>query len=308
MKGPQLSVGEVVGAALAASRTRLRDHEPLIRADLDPEGVHQARVATRRLRSDLRTFGAFLESEWVEPLRGELAWYAALLGEVRDADVMLARLQQSIAGLPETDRPIADPLVERLQNQRAWALQRLAGVMDGKRHAQLLQRLDAAVAHPRWTGAAAAGTPAAGPVRALLRRQSRRLRRTVGGLGPQPSDPELHAVRIAAKRCRYAAEASIPVPGRRAERVAAALCRLQDVLGELHDSVVAEQWLRDAAAELPETALVAGELAAANRAEAQRLRALWRPAWKNVRRAQAALLLRPPRGALRVAAARPAPV
>ena len=49
--------------AVASSVRRLLLHDPVIRLDAGEEGVHQARVATRRLRSDLRTFRTLLDEE-----------------------------------------------------------------------------------------------------------------------------------------------------------------------------------------------------------------------------------------------------
>ncbi len=90
--GDDPTLGELVGAALTEHVRRIVDHDPVIRLDLDPEGVHQMRVATRRLRADLRTFRPVLDREWSEPLRDELRWLGRSLGAVRDADVMLASL------------------------------------------------------------------------------------------------------------------------------------------------------------------------------------------------------------------------
>jgi CHAD domain len=56
------SLGEVVTYAIASSVIRPLRHDPVVRLDTDPEGVHQARVATRRLRSDLRTFRTVLDA------------------------------------------------------------------------------------------------------------------------------------------------------------------------------------------------------------------------------------------------------
>ena len=79
----------------------------MVRIGEDPEGVHQARVATRRLRSHLRTFRKLLEPEWAEPLRDELGWLGDELGGVRDADVLLDRLKSRIAALDDDDRVAA---------------------------------------------------------------------------------------------------------------------------------------------------------------------------------------------------------
>ena len=67
-------------------------------------------------------------------------------------------------------------------------------------------------------------------------------------LGDPPTDEDLHSVRIGAKRCRYAAEAVAPTIGKRARTFARAAADLQQVLGDHHDAVVAEGWLRDWAA------------------------------------------------------------
>ncbi len=61
--------------------------------------MHQARVAARRLRSTLRIFGDVVDAAPGEELNAELAWYADLLGHVRDRDVLSRRLTELIANL-----------------------------------------------------------------------------------------------------------------------------------------------------------------------------------------------------------------
>ena len=90
--GADATAGDVVRRAIALSVIRLILHDPVVRLDADTEGVHQARVATRRLRSDLRTFRPLLDREWSQALREELGWIARILGEVRDGDVLRERL------------------------------------------------------------------------------------------------------------------------------------------------------------------------------------------------------------------------
>jgi CHAD domain-containing protein len=78
------------------------------------------------------------------------------------------------------------------------------------------------------------------------------------------------------------------VIGARAVALEEALGSLQDVLGDQHDSVVAEEWLRTSAIG-PYTdgadALVVGELIGLQRAEAAQLRAAWPAKWKVARKA-----------------------
>ena len=73
---PQSAARDVVHAAISASVLRLLRHDPGVRLGDDPEQVHQARVATRRLRSDLRTFRSLLVPEWDEGLRGSSGGWA----------------------------------------------------------------------------------------------------------------------------------------------------------------------------------------------------------------------------------------
>jgi CHAD domain-containing protein len=87
------AIGAVVRDALDASVQRLLVADPVARVGDDPEGVHQARVATRRLRSDLRTFGPLLDPAWVTPLRDELRWLGGELGVAREAEVLLGHLR-----------------------------------------------------------------------------------------------------------------------------------------------------------------------------------------------------------------------
>ena len=72
-----------------------------VRLGEDPEDIHQFRVATRRLRSDLRTFAELFPTEWVAGLRAELAWIGDRIGPVRDTDVLAGRLRAQATTLPE---------------------------------------------------------------------------------------------------------------------------------------------------------------------------------------------------------------
>ncbi len=269
---------DVVQAAIASSVQRLLRHDPGVRLGDDPEDVHQARVAPRRLRSDLRTFRSLLDVEWVVGLRDELAWIAGELGAVRDADVLDERLRRLVAGLPEQDARGAAALLRRLAAERAAARTRLLGGLDSERYVKLLNALEQAAIEPRCLPEAE--VRASDVVAELVRRPWKHLAGAVDALGPEPADEALHEVRIHAKRCRYASEAVTSVVGRPAQRLAEAVAGVQTVLGDFHDAIVAEQWLRSAAPGGTDKALVAGELIALERQEAAALRASWKSAWK----------------------------
>ena len=141
-----------MAAAIAAGVTRMIRHDPGVRLGDDPEHVHQARVGTRRLRSDLRTFRSLLDGEWVTEMRAELGWAAAALGEVRDADVLTERMQARIASLPAADARAGAALLRRLATQRDAARARLLDVLNSDRYVALLDALSRAAADPPLLG------------------------------------------------------------------------------------------------------------------------------------------------------------
>lgn len=302
--GKEGSAAAAIRSGLAASVRRLLTHDVGVRLGEDAEDVHQARVATRRLRSDLRTYATLLDEEWAKELRAQLKWVADALGAVRDTDVLLERLQEAATHLDALDRRAMGGIVERLQTQRSEARARLFEVMDDHRYVVLLDRLVGALAPPRLgeVPAVAAGTPAvimpadkwllpeadapaAEVLPPLVHRPWKHLREAVTAVEPGGPDEELHQVRIRAKRCRYAAEVAAVAVGKPAKRLASAVADLQEVLGEHQDAVVAEAWLRTAVPDLSANeALVAGQLVAGQRAIAETTRRAWRPVWDRANR------------------------
>jgi CHAD domain-containing protein len=281
------TLGELVRHSVAAGVQRLIDHDPIVRTGDDSEGVHQARVATRRLRSDLRTFRPILHTEWSEPLRAELRWLGEQLGRVRDADVLLGRLDAKREGLPVEEQADADLLINRLRAMRERDRALMLDAMRSERYVSLLDRLVAAASAPRLR-AGVESERASKKVAQLAHRPCKRLRKQVGRLPTVPSDSDLHELRKRAKQARYALEAITPVAGRRAARTAERIADLQSVLGDHQDAVVAVAWLRDAArdsdAEELETAFVAGRLSGSFDADRICLRSVWPRVWRRAER------------------------
>ncbi len=272
------TAADLVRAALAADLTKLLIHDPRLRRSGHPEDLRKARVAMRRLRSDLRSFAPLLRPEAKE-LRRELGWVRRQLGAVRDADVLAARLAAQGESLPEEDQAELATLLQRLASDRDRACVELDKALDSDRYAVLLDALVAAAASPPCLPEA--DVPAGEVLPGLVRRRWERLREAVADLGDDPSPDELHKVRTRAKRCRYAAQAVRPVVGKPAKRLAKRLGRLQDVLGEVQDAEVTEAWLREAAGTAGGgQALAAGQLVAAQRETMRRAREKWPKAWK----------------------------
>ena len=276
------TVASVVRDALAKSSAQLAEHERGV-FEGDQHAVHQARVATRRLRSDLRTFEPFLDERWAKTLRGELRWLTSELGAVRDIEVMRDRLRGHTEQLTPEDADTVGHVLRRLDADREAARVSLLSSMRSIRYSQLRAALSEGAKRPRLSARAAKR-----PDRVLgrvVRARWKKLERAVDKLGAMPSDEALHAVRIRAKRCRYAAEACAPVFGHEANRFAREIAAVQDVLGEHHDAVVAGAWLAKMAQECaPSRAFALGRLAEVEHLAADRSRAEFADVWKRARR------------------------
>ena len=130
-----VTAGEAIKLALAGTVDRLFEEQAKVRLTADVHSVHQARVATRRLRSDLSTFGALFEPGSVDALRAELAWMGEqVLGSVRDADILTSRLAADATKTGAAADPTSNELVtERISRERGRAQLELLGALDGER-------------------------------------------------------------------------------------------------------------------------------------------------------------------------------
>ena len=279
------TVEAVTVRAIASSVHRLVAYDPTARLGADPEGVHQARVATRRLRSDLRTFGSVLNEPWTTGLRDELRWLGDVFGAVRDADVLFERLEAKVQLLPDVDRAPAKRILDHLRSDEARGREQLLRALRSERYDALLDRLVGAAARPRFLPRVD-GADDVEVLRRVVRRPWQKLADAIEALGDDPSDLGLHGVRIRAKSARYAAEAVAPAFGKPARAYARAVTRLQDVLGAHQDAVVAAEWLRRAGANAADeaTGFAAGQLAAFEHREADRARRAWPDAWRRASR------------------------
>jgi len=277
------SIGEVVTAAISRANARIGAYEAAVLAGSDPEAIHQARVATRRLRSDLRTFEPFLDAKWAANLRGELHWLGADLGAVRDIEVMRARLGDHARQLEPAEADAVEHVLRRLDADREGARATLVASMRTARYTQLRTDLATAALTPALHADASA-EPAPALAR-VVRNRWKKLKHAVEKLGPAPKPEALHDVRIRAKRARYAAEACTPVFGKAARRFARAMADVQDVLGEHHDATVSRAWLAKTAHECsPGDAYALGRLAEIERHAADVACDEFTDVWKRARR------------------------
>src|SRR6202035_2948455 len=151
---PSSTAGDFVRHAIAVSVASLMRHDPGVRLGDDPEDVHRARVATRRLRSQLRTFRALLDPAWANALRADLRWLGAALGSGRDKQVMSLRLRARPTALSADDSPTVAELADELQAESEEARARLVLDMRTDRYIDLIERLVEASRAPALTGQA----------------------------------------------------------------------------------------------------------------------------------------------------------
>lgn len=283
VSGAAHGVREVVSDALRAAVAKLMHHDAGVRRGDDAEDLHQARVATRRLRAHLRTFLPLLEEHWAEALRVDLQWLGGAFGGVRDPDVLLDRLEKRLAQVPARDQTDGERLLELLRVQRDRARNNLLVVLRSDRYAELLERLVQAAREPNVIQPVD-DEPDEDVLAATVRRPWNHLRNAVEALPDEPADEELHAIRKRAKRARYAAEAVESAFGKPARAFARALTEVQDVLGEHQDAVVAAEWLRKAATQVhnEHAAFVAGQLVALEHEAALASRRAWPQVWRAV--------------------------
>lgn len=263
----------------------------------NPEALHQLRVGLRRLRAAYAAFKPMLLGEEAERLKSETRWLAGELNEARDLDVFLERTFRP-AERSQGDDPTLRALGNWLTQAQGTAYERALAAVASERFAQLL--LDTVVWVEVGSWSRDAGTEALRRsavedfARPQLERRSRKLRKAARG--QRHLDPaSRHALRIEAKKLRYAAEFFAPAfgqgAGKRGRAYIVALKRFQDALGELNDIAVARRstaaLVRDSGARLAFAAgVLVGERArdeAGLLATAEACRRSWRrarPFWE----------------------------
>jgi CHAD domain-containing protein len=283
---PLSTAADVVLAYAGTQVAAIMAFDPLVRRD-EPDAVHQMRVATRRLRSTLKSFGAVLRAADSERLGDELKWLGGVLGTARDAEVMAGHLQAGLNELPP--ELIMGPVRARVRSHfapaGAKARTAVLEALDGDRYLALLDGLDGLLADPPLTPEA--GRPATQVLPAAVRHTRRRVRKRIRRAWHVPAGPDrdsaLHEARKAAKHARYAGEAVSPAFGKQSRRFTKRVKKVQSVLGDHHDGVVARATIRDLGVQAHlagENAFTFGVLYEQDACHAEELEAQARRAWK----------------------------
>ncbi len=240
---PEDVPGEAARKLLARQVRVLRAHRRGAALDLDPEYLHQIRVAIRRARAVLRVFAGELESPRAAAVSRDLGELGRRLGRARDFDVLLPLLESELVAV-EAPPKTAAWLLE------AFARRRTATAEDARRELAsaefdaLVGRLESLrPAEPPATGAPRPRTVAEAAVPVIGRassKVSRWRKRPVESL----SEEDRHRIRIGLKRLRYVSECFSDIEPAGFRKAVRRLARFQDVLGEAQDARVAIDHLR----------------------------------------------------------------
>jgi inorganic triphosphatase YgiF len=211
----------------------------------DIEGVHQVRVALRRLRSAMALFRSAIPEADRQRWQDEARWALGCLGRARDLDVLLAELLPPLTAL-RPDDPALVVLAAVAREQREGEQLAVRQSVASRRWGDLLLELACWTEGGGWRQAATADMLAVQrqPVEELatvdLERGLRRVRKR--GRGFKRLDAAgRHRLRIALKKLRYGIEFFADLyPPKAAGRYLRATKRLQDRLGQMNDIVVAE--------------------------------------------------------------------
>jgi len=261
-------LADVAVKTLGRHFTRMFWSEPGTRLNVDPEHLHDMRVATRRLRTALQVFSMAIPEAVQEDFSRELRWIGRALGRVRDIDVGLDRVQRMSLKAPEHERAALYVFARYLEIRRARRRRRLLRRLDSHRYEAFRDRARSwmegmpsvweAVATPeRQVDVPGSGgiSPSFAPAYMIgpriVAEWDRRLREACEEAERRPSAANVHALRIAVKHARYAVEYFAVGEGRNAHRRAKQLARLQDTLGDHQDAATLLDHMRRYARTVP---------------------------------------------------------
>jgi inorganic triphosphatase YgiF len=249
--GPGVTVEEAFERIVRACLAQALANERAATEGSIPEGIHQMRVALRRLRSALVLFKGLLPADQRGWFAAEVKWLAGELGMARDWDVFLGELLDPVErGMPGD--PALSSLRQAAEAARARGYDRARAAIQSQRATLLVLKLGAWLESRSWRRQELSEDAARlfGPVDALaaelLERRHHRARKRGKGFEQLPPAAR-HELRIALKKLRYAGEffrSLYEGQGKRHERYVRGLSRLQDELGHANDVATARSLMR----------------------------------------------------------------
>jgi len=243
---PDMTAGASFRLIILNSFSHLTANDDCARLNLDIEGVHQCRIALRRLRSAFKIYRPLLRRKRIEPIEQAVRWLGKILGTARDLDVLQADLiEPAVTALGEAKQ--LAPLMDSLQARKADAYGLVGEALASARYRHLLIDLCALgyaddLGKPTDDGRDL-DQPLIELATSALSRAHRKLLKRGNGF-ESLSEAERHDVRIALKRLRYALDFFGGVfDGEAKKKFVKRLARLQDDLGRMNDVAVAQAML-----------------------------------------------------------------
>ncbi|HZU57871.1 MAG TPA: CHAD domain-containing protein [Actinocrinis sp.] len=286
---------DVLRGYLSAQSTAFLTQLPRLR-DGKPEASHRIRVACRRSRSLLRTYRPLMDGEWADQLAARIAEFTQIVSPERDVEVVRAQLLKALDGLADESSGAvrARTLLDRmLHREYAVAHEATLAALAGPRFHALADQL--AIAPETMPSKPEARSPAPEVLYPLVAHSFSVVERRVAALPDprkqnakellvdDPTDELWHRLRIAAKRCRYAAEVCVAVAGQPAAQLAEAMAVITEELGAQQDASVASAVLIRAARTpriAAPTGFVLGRLLGESRAAILRSRLAFPTVWR----------------------------
>lgn len=248
---PDMTVGQALQAVGRAALSQLCASVEVLRERPGPEGVHQVRVAARRMRALLKAFKPLSTGPEALALDHELDWLAGELDTARDLDVFIADVWRPASGDPQAEGAAA--FGRALLAAQANAYLRMEAALESPRGRALPLETAAWLEAGSWTTdpdlAADRDHPAPAFAAAMLKHR-RHVILKKGARLDQMDPAARHRLRLKGKTLRYAAAdlaGLFPGHPKRVERFIAATKVLQDALGRLNDLRVRPELAREVA-------------------------------------------------------------
>ena len=241
------SMAEAGRTILADYLHKLEKAEPVAREGSDPEGVHDMRVATRRLRASLELLEETVyDSQETKRYRKQLRGLAQALGNTRDADVFLQNLEEYRSKLSEEDQAGIEPLYHEIKQRQTRSRKAMLKTLDNRKTRKLLKKLKTFVETPE-SGVVKQPRDPHEVVPFLVKhfvastvwRRYEEVLAYEAVVSQDTSVAVLHRLRVAAKHMRYTVEYFQDALPATVKTLHKQLVDIQDHLGDLHDDQVA---------------------------------------------------------------------
>jgi triphosphatase len=264
---PSASLDEAFAAILRACLHHLLQSLPAAEDGRDPEGIHQLRVALRRLRSALDLMRSVVSLTKLDLLRSEARWLAQSLSAAREWDVFQRETLRTVAqGCPSIGG--FEALDGAVEQRRTACYDKVRLVLADRRASCFLIGLGGWIEARGWRSdvvpehLAQLAEPAMNFARCILSAQHAKVLKR-GRRFKSLTTEELHRLRLSVKRLRYVADFLLPLYGQRksARRFSRTLADLQHELGTYNDMATTASLLADVGRESSGTSTAAAAIA-----------------------------------------------